>query len=912
MKINFGTSDEMGNEKKFPEGTLGTNPGFKRNFVKENGQPAQVFSRPQNFPPSNFPPAHVVKTDTFSLKNKENGRLSSVIDGVVRGAIYLTVFLLPLFFLTNIPSALELAKQILLVGLVGFGFLVWVGKMAWKNEIRLRKSFILVPLVTFLFILGMSAIFSQYSSQSFWGYFGGESDAYISTLFFAAFFLLVFNSIKEKGDVLKTVYFLLASGVLVLAVSLLQLWGQHLLPGEITKNDFFNTTGSVYNLSVFLASIFLVSLAMFMNSSSKKKAGLFAFLSVIFFVGVTIFNLKIVWWGLLLSLAFLLGVSIVNIKQRNSQKRILAMVFLVLSLVMLNMKTSFLTKDFPVEVFLKQKIGAKIMLSAWKTNPMLGIGQGNFVSIYQQNRPDNLGDFWAVNFNSGPSLFITLASTTGILGALAFLFLIVVAGSFVVKGVAVSLSVANEDKASDNFMLPGLGAVWLFLTFITFFYFFNMTAWFIWWLSLALIFSLVFFSKKDSVEAEYVTNSNSPGSSLALSFVFVLVIIGFITAIYTQGQKYVAAIYFNQALTMDASGGSIEDVAIKIQKAVQLDPGRDVYYRNLSVASFALANKRIGEKGQQELSTEDIAYVKGMIGQARSFSEKAIELNRSAENYLSLAQVYEGVLISMEGADKEVINNYAEAIKLDPHNPSLNVKLASLYVALANWEASKEMEKQKDAKNFQLPEKSKENLVFAKDEIAKARALKNDHVDANLLLASILEMEGNIDGAIEKEKENKQLFPGSPELSFRLGLLYYKKENLAGARDEFKESIAMNKDYSNARYFLGLVYDKQKETQLAIEQFEKILEANSDNETIKTILNNLKNGKTALAGLDSGQAQQEGAPEEATKKEETKPSDQTIDPNVKPQEIPKEAVPESTEEVNQPQPSISPTPKPKE
>lgn len=900
MKISLGASSE----KKPAVGNLNPNPGFKRTFAQEPGRPGPVFSRPQNFPPNNFPP----RREPGAVSSKKE-RSSVVIDAIVQISIYLAVFLLPLFFLTNIPSALELAKQIFLVGVVGFGFLVWVGKMAWKNEIRLRKSFVLVPLVTFLFVLGMSAVFSKYSNQSLWGYFGGESEAYVSTLFFVAFFLLVFNNIKEKKDVLKTVYFLLASGILVFIISLLQLWGKYILPGEITKNDFFNTTGSVYNLSVFLASAFLVSLAMFMSSFSKKKTILFASLSVLFFVGVMIFNLKTIWWGLLLALAFLLGVSIVNIKQRNSQKRILAMVFLVLSLVMLNMKTAFLTKDFPVEVFLKQKIGAKIMLSAWKTNPMLGIGQGNFVSIYQNNRPDNLGDFWAVNFNSGSSLFITLASTTGILGALAFLFLIVVAGSFVAKGVASSLSAVSDKEDEGNFILPGLGAVWLFLTFIAFFYFFNMTIWFVWWLSLALIFTLVFLSQKESEKAEYVTNSNSPGSSLALSFVFVLVIIGFITAIYTEGQKYVAAIYFNQALAMDSSGGSIEDVAGKIQKAVQLDPSRDVYYRNLSVASFALANKRIGDKGQQDLSTEDIAYVKGMIGQAKSYSEKAIELNPSSDNYISLAQVYEGVLISMEGADKEVINNYAEAIKLDPRNPSLHVKLASLYVTLANWEASKEMQKQKDTKDFQLPEKSKEDLVFAKDEIAKAREIKNDHVDANLLLASILEMEGNTDGAIEKEKENKQLFPGSPEISFRLGLLYYKTDKLDEARDEFKEAVAMNKDYSNARYFLGLVYDKQKESQLAIEQFEKIFEANPDNETIKTILNNLKNGKAALAGLDSGQAQQEVAPVTEEKKSEST-DNQTIDPDVQPQEIPKEAVPAVDEEVSQPQPSSSPSPSP--
>ena len=163
-----------------------------------------------------------------------------------------------------------------------------------------------------------------------------------------------------------------------------------------------------------------------------------------------------------------------------------------------------------------------------------------------------------------------------------------------------------------------------------------------------------------------------------------------------------------------------------------------------------------------------------------------------------------------------------------------------------------------------------------------------------------------MEAAIEKEKENKQIFPGTPELFFRLGLLYYKKESWNEAREEFKGAVAINKDYSNARYFLGLVYDKQKEKKLAIEQFERVMELNPENETVKSILDNLKNGKEALAGLDDQQIQQKQAEAAAEKIESNQgEEEQIINPQVQPQEIPKEAVP-GEEEVNQPQPTQSP------
>ena len=600
------------------------------------GRPGGAFSHQQNQFGRSGDSFHNIKKSPSNVDMAS----SKLADTVVRGILFLTVFLLPLFFLTNTPSPLELSKQMFLTLAVGVAFLAWVGKMAWKNEIRMRKNFFLVPLASFLLIFGLSTIFSQYVNQSLWGYFGGESEGYVSMVFFAAFFILIFNNIKEKKDIQRMVYFFLAGGILVFLLSLLQLFGRHLLPGAITKNDFFNTVGSIYILSVFLASAFLISLASFMGSQDKRKTGLFAFLSVVLFIGVAIFKLTIIWWGLILVLAFILGLSIIDPAQRNSQKRILAMVFLVLSLVMLYSKNSFLTKDFPVEVFLKQKTGAEIMLSAWKTNPMLGVGPANFVSTYQMNRPDGLRDFWSVNFNSSSSLLVTLASNTGILGSLVFLFLLAVAGFFIAKGALSLLANAGpEKKGEESAVFTGLSAVWLFLTFVSFFYFFNMAIWLVWWMSLGLIFSLVLISQKSQSEEEYVTNSNSPGSSLTLSFVFVLVIIGFITAIYAQGQKYMAAVYFNQALAADAQGSNIDEVTAKIQKAVQLDPKRDVYYRNLSVASFALANKRIADKGQEELSTEDIAYVKNMISQARSYSETAVALNPSPENYIDRKSV---------------------------------------------------------------------------------------------------------------------------------------------------------------------------------------------------------------------------------------------------------------------------------
>lgn len=57
-------------------------------------------------------------------------RFSRLVDWLIMFPLYLVVILLPMFFYQNVPSPLELNKQILLVVLVGISALAWIGKMA--------------------------------------------------------------------------------------------------------------------------------------------------------------------------------------------------------------------------------------------------------------------------------------------------------------------------------------------------------------------------------------------------------------------------------------------------------------------------------------------------------------------------------------------------------------------------------------------------------------------------------------------------------------------------------------------------------------------------------------------------------------------------------------------------------------
>lgn len=852
----------------------GARPQFPGNMRQGQPRPAQQMPAPK--------------------KRRDATLAMKIIDIVVRLSIYLTVLFLPLFFLSKSPSVLELNKQMFLVVVVGIGFLAWVGKMAWRNEIRFKKNFILVPIVTFVAIFGLSTLFSNYSEQSLWGYFGGEAKSFITTLFLVAFFLLIVNNVETKKEAMKVVMTFIAGGFLVALYGILQIWGIFILPGEVTKTAFFNTVGSVYVFGAYVGALFLLTLTLFLSDVSKIFKIILVALSFFFFFVLMVINFKIVWIALIISMAVLFGVSILQGSSSKSQTRVLPMIFLVLTLLMVLRSQPIINKSLPVEVLLNHKTSFKIALSSFRANPLLGSGPTTYSEVYQLDRPQNLGNFWAVNFNDGTSYFITLVSTMGLLGTLSFLFLVGAGLFYLFKTILKLVSSNKKGTDAGDYIATGAGIVWLFATIILFTYLANLSFLLLWWFSLALFLSFSFIESKDRVK-EFVTTSETPKSSLALSFVFVLVIIGFVAAMYLQTQKYLAAVHFSEALAADAQGEQIESVVEEITRAIELDPARDIYHRNLSVALFALANKRVAEKGQ-DLTADDSSYISGMIRGALTSADRAIAIDpNNSENHLALARIYEGVLITMDKADEKAVESYQNAIELDPNNPIPHHRIANIYVTLADVGTTAA----RRGGNEEVPEESLKHLAMAKEELDGALTLKSDYAAANLLLVGVYEREGDMSKAIEKERENREIFTSAPGVAFRLGLLYYKDGQTDNAKREFEAAVALDKDYANARYFLGLILDEQGEKEAALAEFERIAENNPDNNDLKVIISNLQSGKGALDGL---QQTGSGAPVGDEQPAGPAGGQPGISPNIENQNIPEEATP-SVEDVEGEQPA---------
>ncbi|MEM4270555.1 MAG: hypothetical protein QXO70_00475 [Candidatus Pacearchaeota archaeon] len=137
---------------------------------------------------------------SLNMSSKEYP-IPKILDWVIFGAVYLLVFLMPIFFLPVVPSILELNKQFLLIIIGGVAFLAWIGKLAWDGKIRVKKNFLLVPILLLILILALNTAFAIYRDQSMWGALGTESLSLVSFIGLIAFLLVINNNLNSSKKI---------------------------------------------------------------------------------------------------------------------------------------------------------------------------------------------------------------------------------------------------------------------------------------------------------------------------------------------------------------------------------------------------------------------------------------------------------------------------------------------------------------------------------------------------------------------------------------------------------------------------------------------------------------------------------------------------------------------------------------
>ncbi|MFH1451529.1 MAG: tetratricopeptide repeat protein, partial [bacterium] len=735
--------------------------------------------------------------------------------------------------------------QILLVSCVFFSLFCWILSSLLEEKITIKTSVAGFLLIAFIIVVGLATLFSSYRYASFWGWPLGVFSSFLSSISFVVLYFLITHLFSRK-ELSNLPLLFVCSGLLVVVVGIFQIFGKFVFPFNFSQTLSFNTVGTINGLAVFLASLLPLSFGLFSypQKAVKALAGLFA-LCVIFYLFATSF--WVAWVSLLLASFFGLVIGITRGKIKISFL-LLPAAFLVISLFALGLRsTIFPINNLPIEVFpaLRTTFNVAtdtIINSRPPVSFFLGSGPSTFVFDYSLYKPQSINQtiFWETRFVSGNSEILEQLATTGILGLLTFLAIIFY-GLFC--GIKNLISQSAEEKETEWMLSLTVFSGFVAITTTLFFYSANISLLLVFWVLLAMVlrgsgkakeFAVRSFSPIPSGEKPVV-----PWQRMAIAFVFIALLIGWLGIAFTQGQRFFAERNYFSALEA-AKKGDYSFAVDRINRAIVLTGSKqDNYWQDLAYIWIAWANKEL----QEDLSSEKALEIINSYGQqAISSAERAIAIApMNVSNWIAEGSVYVNLNGFFSGATEKAIIAYEKAAELDPTNPLIFTELGKIYLKKADAIMNEETANPKKQAYQRL---ARENFI-------KASSLKGDYMPVYFNMALLDISEGKIDDAIIKLEALRDVAPSDSALAFQLGMAYREKKEIEKAKEELERAVSLNANYSNARYFLGLIYDAEGNKKEALAQFEKVLELNPGNKEIEKIVANLKAGKPALEEISN-------------------------------------------------------------
>lgn len=773
-----------------------------------------------------------MKSSTRIVKAPGGNKSSSIAnlaEKVSKVSLYLLAFLLPLLFLPWTANVLEFNKQALLIVLVFVSIFAWLLKILIAGKAKFNLSFVHIPVGVLFLVYLISTIFSSWRYGSFWGWPQITSESLVSLMCLLLMYLLIVNSFEKKN-----IFYLLAifiySATLAGIYAILQLFGKFILPIGFTQTTSFNTVGSINTLGIFVAVLLPLAIMLLVVAEKKFYKISFIVSIAVFSIMALIVNFYIAWWLIIIGAALIFAFGMQRRDVLDNRWLILPMFFLAVGLLFAFFRFQVPgMPETPNEFFLKQGPTFTIAGKVLSQSPVIGTGPGTFNYSFAKFKDIsfNQGNLWNIGFDWGASKALTILSTVGILGFLAFIALI---GFFVFYGIIFLFRrKEQEDKVFYMNFAIGIFISFLVLSVGFFFYSSNLTLDFTYFILMASFIALLYPAKKEF--------ELKPSSLMTLGFTFVITII-FVFGLglfILEGQRYASARNYLEGMK-NWQAGNYEEGLFRLERAVSVSPGVDLYWRE--IANAYLQNVQIVSAREDLTNDQKRQLVQISVNNAVNAAKTSADVNPSSvANWETRGLIYQSLIGTVGGTKDWAVEAFKEAMTLNPNSPyyptQAGVAVLS-QVALLTEEETAE----------------KENLLNeAAEFFNQAIELKADYAPAHFQLSRIYSTQGKQDEMIASLEKAKEAAPFDVGLAFQLGLVYFQKEDFEKARTEFERAVILNPDYANALYFLGLSYYETNEKDMAIAIFEKILELNPGHELGTQILENMKEGRDALAGI---------------------------------------------------------------
>ncbi len=634
------------------------------------------------------------------MNNKETVSYLETLSNVIISA---TLFLLPIFFLTNTTDFFVIPKQLLIIAATSLLLIVWGIKVVLERKIVLTTNPFNFPVLAFGVVIIISSILSANRFDSLF-----QS---IPVVFVLLFFFAIVNNVKDR----KSFSFVLSSFVLGAAVSavitILYSFKIYFLPIAAIQSEFFNTAGSTIQQLVYLLPILALSLIYIGRqvgfpkikgiSSIKGDFGFFV--------------------QLIAGVAVLAGVILIAYQ----------IIFLPNKPVVLPYIYGFQTAAAAISQESQRFIASLIF----------GSGYGTFLSDFTRFKLASFNleqNIWNLNFSYSSSYVLELLATTGLSGLVTYALIIVAMFRTRVKKNPLFIALFLTFVLSILLPFSYLGIALLF----------SLIGIYVAYLNIDgnkrvydTVLSLVstksgMFTLEATPEDETKRRSDSPILP-AILLILVLGVVGFL-GFFTY-KFAISDMKFAQSLKEASANNGQKTYELQSQ-AITDFPNRSDYHRIFSQVNLALANSvAAGIQPGASPSAQVQQNIVQLLQQSINYARNAVVLSpQTSVNWQNLAQIYRSLINVGENADQFSVASASQAILLDPTNPQLRVQLGGIYFQLKQWDLA--------LQQFDL-----------------ARQLKPDFSNAYYNLGHTYEEKGDLQSALASYQVVKQLSKDNPD-----------------------------------------------------------------------------------------------------------------------------------------------------
>ena len=813
-----------------------TKPAWARPVVLHQQEP------PQRRTPEKEVSAPTVD-DEDDPDDSASARVIRFMDGVVTWSVTALFFGLPIFFAGVTLQGLAFEKQMYFYFWALLGVVSWVLRGMIAGELRIRKTFLDLPITLFFIAYLVSAMFSVDLWRSFWGSYNDPSRGVLGLMALILVFYLILSHFTPK----RLVWWLgglLLSATLVIIWSVLVFLNIHFLSADMDRIAPISLLGTVKGLALVLAAMLpLFSVAVIRLQDAGRLARWMAVPLGLAMLGIVALffplNGFMEWYVVMPGFALLVIFVLAKIvRPRGAWAWLPFGVLTLMFVAFIFGEANFARIQLPAEASPAPELSWHIAKESFNNNMLLGSGPGTYSYDFSLYRPAEYNAQFVSQqrFFQGRGLPFEIVPTIGVFGTFFFLvallalaslgFYLISHGQEHNKIYSIGFWSSIVILVGGLFLMPVISA----LTSLTV-------------LVVALGLAVLFWESQIEATFWRLSLSVSPKFALVSAFILLVASAGAVFLFVFIGKAFVADVLAGRAVADAQASGNADVATGRLTQAMKFMPYESQYKVVLAQLYLSLANT---EANKPE-NDRDLAGLADYINAATKLLEGAAQNSpRDIVVQESLAQAYESKLV-LAGATNAILDPlqaaYERASALEPSNPVFSLKLGQVHESRASL--------LKDAEQRAELQKAKELFQQAIDK-------QKSYAPGYLNLALIEEAMGDPqDTIIDTLKQATTYDPKNADIAYhyaRLLRLRGGDDDLKRAENIFNSLLALNGKNQNARLNLGFVYEATKRKDEAVKQYQTLIDqvTGSDDASanirkqLQTLIDNVHAGKSNL------------------------------------------------------------------